>query len=76
VKRREEYVGNYNEVFMIQQDPYFFFSRPMTYYGSFQQLEDEIDQDEESTDPSSFILNVYMKHPEEQTIGLYLHWLE
>ncbi len=61
---------------MIQQDPYFFFSRPMTYYGSFQQLEDDIDSEEELMDPAPFILNLYAKHPEEQTIGLFLHWLE
>ena len=57
---------------MIQQDPYFFFTRPMTYYGSFQQLEDEFYINESIP----FILDLHIKHPAQQTTGIYLHWLE
>ncbi len=62
---------------MLQQDPYFLFSRPMTYFGNFQNLENNWEIDEESSEWSEvvpFIVEINITNPAIQQTGLYLHW--
>ncbi len=60
---------------MLQQDSVFYFSRPMTYFGSFQHL--EVDEHSLGTDEwIPFILDIDPRHSAEQVTGLYLHWFD
>ena len=64
---------------MYQQDPYFLFSRPLTYFGNFQHLENTYEMDEESSSWSHsvpFVIEINMTHPVIQPTGLYLHWFD
>ena len=64
---------------MLQQDPYFLFSRPMTYFGCFQHLENECEIDEEVSlwSPSApFSIQLNMTHRATQNTGVYLHWFD
>lgn len=61
---------------MLQQDPYFLFSRPMTYFGNFQNLENEYETNEESStwsDAVPFMTGINVAHPVIQPTGVYLY---
>jgi hypothetical protein len=63
---------------MLQQDSAFYFSRPMTYFGSFQHLEvDEKDLEIlEINECIPFVLDIDPKYATKQITGLYLHWFD
>lgn len=64
---------------MLQQDPYFLFSRPIAYFGSFQQLEEECEIDQESSSWNISVplgIQINTTHPTHQTTGVYLHWFD
>lgn len=64
---------------MQQQNFDFYFSRPMTFFGSFQHLEDEAESEDDFCMYSEifpFSLDIDPKYPTQQTIGLYLHWFD
>ncbi|HLB53033.1 MAG: hypothetical protein A3E80_02500 [Chlamydiae bacterium RIFCSPHIGHO2_12_FULL_49_9] len=59
---------------MLQKNPLLIFSRPLTYFGSYEQVESEIAGEElhfadfwQMTLDSDFIFPV-------QNIGLFIHW--
>lgn len=60
---------------MLQPNSDFFFGRPMTYYGSFEDTEDETES-EEASEWTPFFLEMNSNNPIQQSIGLYLHWFE
>ena len=61
---------------MLQENS--FFSRPMTYFGTYQNLEeddDEFDEEEWSfADPWQISLDSNMSNLLQQRIGLFIHW--
>ncbi len=58
---------------MLQPNSDFFFIRPMIYFGSLPEEEQE-ESEEECMFP--FILEMDPNHPVQQKTGLYLHWFE
>lgn len=61
------------EVSMFGQNFHFLFSRPKTYFGAFQDIEETEEMEDFETE-SSFIFGIESKHGIEQIPGLYLHW--
>lgn len=62
---------------MYQQNSEFYFSRPMTFFGSFEQLDEESEEEEMVTNlwiPE--VIDIHPNHRARQTTGLYLHWFE
>lgn len=60
---------------MLQENS--FFSRPMTYFGTYQNIEEDDDMEEEEwqfTDPWQISLDSNMSNPLQQRIGLFIHW--
>ncbi|HSX26671.1 MAG TPA: hypothetical protein VLE89_06665 [Chlamydiales bacterium] len=59
---------------MQQENPPLIFSQPLTFYGSQQNFEDEIDEIEDEKDFLRFGLQTHLLFPFQQNIGLFLHW--
>lgn len=57
---------------MQQENPFFLFNRPTTFFGSFQHIETE--SDEEGL--FSPLVNVDLKYPIASKTELYLHWFD
>ena len=63
---------------MLQQDSSFLFFSPTVYFGSFEQTEEEIYQEDicHLGEFYPLILEIHNKKSKPQPIGLYLHWGE
>lgn len=62
---------------MFHKNSEFFFSKPLTFFGSFEQFDEESEDGEEISDTCfPCVLDIHPQHPAKQTTGLYLHWLE
>ena len=61
---------------MLHKNPLLVFSRPLTYFGSSQPFQDEIDEIENEDDLLRLGLEINLLSPFQQHIGLFLHWSE
>lgn len=62
-------------VMMMQENS--FFSRPMTYFGTYENIEEESDDEDEGwncTEDWRMILDPNTSFLLEQRIGLFIHW--
>ena len=59
---------------MIQRNFDFFFSRPTTYFGSFQEFETQ-ESDLEWEEVPPFVLEINSQFSRESKIGIFLHWI-
>jgi hypothetical protein len=72
--RKKELPGN-SGVMMMQENS--FFSRPMTYFGTYENIEEESDDEDEGwnfTEDWRMILDPNTPFLLEQRIGLFIHW--
>lgn len=61
---------------MLQKNPLLIFSRPLTYYGSPQNFQEEFDEIEEQETILHLGLETDLLFPFQQDIGLFLHWYD
>lgn len=55
--------------------PYFLLSRPMTFFGTYLQFEQEMDEEfDRDSENWEFISDTKHPKPSDQTIGLFIHW--
>lgn len=60
---------------MMEKIPMIIFSRPLTYFGSPQNIEKELDEfDEEEIEFMRFGPEMDLLYPFQQNIGLFIHW--
>ncbi len=59
---------------MLQKNPLLVFSRPLTYFGSSQPFQDEVDDVDTQYDLMRLGLETDLLSPFQQSIGLFLHW--
>ncbi len=64
---------------MLQQRPYFLLSRPLTYFGTFEQMERKSEEDffeQESVEIWEFMRGAHEEKRTEEKIGLFIHWFD
>ena len=59
---------------MQHKNPVLVFSRPLTYFGTQQTVEDAIDEIETEQDFLRLGLETDLLFPFQQNIGLFIHW--
>ena len=67
---------------MLQQTPYLFLTRPLTYFGTFEQMEDDLYREDDFFDLDDFseqwgfMSDTNQVKAFDQRIGLFIHWLD
>lgn len=67
---------------MLQQTPYLLLTRPLTFFGNFQQMEEELcyddscEEDEEFSTQWDFMTDSNKIKTFDQKIGLFIHWFD
>ncbi len=61
---------------MKQESSDFFFKRPSFYFGSSQEMENEMQQAELDDFLFPFMLNLSYEQKNHHPTGLYLHWID
>ena len=67
---------------MLQQTPYLLLTRPLTFFGTFEQFEQEMYQEEEFFDVDEFsqqfgcLADANQVRAFDQKIGLFIHWFD
>ncbi len=59
---------------MQQKNPLLIFSRPVTFFGSHQNFEDEIEEIDNGNDLLRLGLQTDLLFPLQQNIGLFIQW--
>lgn len=61
---------------MKQEYSDFFFNRPIMYFGSCQEVENEIESTQTLDPIFPFSINITYNHHVQYPTGLYLHWFD